>query len=344
MMKPEIMTLIPARSGSKGIPDKNIKIFRGEPLLAHSIKHALGSKLNNRTLVSTDSAAYAEIAQQYGAEVPFLRPAEISQDSSTDLEVFEHALQWLKENLNYVPDICVHLRPTYPIRRVEDIDDIIRILLENPELDSVRSVTVAPDTPFKMWFRSNDGSLSPVMQTEIKEAYNLPRQVLPTVYLQNACIDAVRARVITEQRSMTGQNIYGHIIDHNFDIDTEAQLQKLAGESTLWESIKSEKRTFCIDVDGVIATIVPGNQYDQAAARTETIAAINALYDRGHRIILYTARGSATGIDWIEVTKKQMSSWGVKYHELLFGKPAADFYIDDRLISLDHLHGLLSEF
>src|SRR5688572_8925314 len=271
-MKPEILTLIPARSGSKGIPHKNIAMFRGEPLLAHSVKHALGSKLNSRTIVSTDSSTYADIARQYGAEVPFLRPAEISQDSSTDLEVFEHALQWLRENQGYVPDICVHLRPTYPIRRIDDIDDIIRILVENPKIDSVRSVTLAPDTPFKMWFRGDDGSLSPVIETDIKDAYNLPRQVLPTVYLQNACIDAVRTRVITERHSMTGRAIYGHIIDHHVDIDTGAQLQKLSGESTLWENIRTEKRTFCIDVDGVIATVVPGNQYDQAGPRTETIA------------------------------------------------------------------------
>ena len=88
--RPEVLALIPARSGSKSIPDKNIRIIAGEPLLAYSIEHALASKLITRTIVSTDSPTYAEIARKYGAEVPFLRPSEISQHSSTDLDVFTH--------------------------------------------------------------------------------------------------------------------------------------------------------------------------------------------------------------------------------------------------------------
>ncbi len=93
----EVLALIPARSASKGIPHKNIRRLTGKPLLAHSIEHALKSKLITRTIISTDSQIYVEIAREYGAETPFLRPPEISQDLSTDLEVFEHALQWLKK-------------------------------------------------------------------------------------------------------------------------------------------------------------------------------------------------------------------------------------------------------
>ena len=225
-MTHEILALIPARSGSKSIPNKNIRILAGKPLLAHSIDHALASKLINRIIVSTDSPAYAKIARRYGAEAPFLRPAEISQDHSTDLEAFTHALEWLKENEGYIPDVCVHLRSTHPVRRAEDIDNIIRLLLENPEIDSVRSVVPAPETPFKMWFRRDDGLLSPVVKTEIREAYNLPRQMLPQTFLQNASIDAVRTSVIMEMNSMTGQRIFGYIMDTFFDIDTDEQFQR----------------------------------------------------------------------------------------------------------------------
>ena len=347
--KLKILALIPARSGSKTIPDKNIRLISGKPLLAYSIEHALYSKLINRTIVSTNSPVYAEIARKFGAEVPFLRPPEISQDTSTDLEAFQHALKWLHENENYVPDICVHLRPTYPIRNIEDIDAAIRILIENPDIDSVRSVTPASNTPYKMWFMGNDNLLSPVVKTEIKNAYNLPRQLLPQSYIQNACIDVVRTRVITELHSMTGSNIFGYVMEKNFDIDTEQHLE--ATERYLEQSDKTEIgnkktkdcETFCFDIDGVIATLTPDNQYDLAKPQSENIRLINSLYAQGNQIILFTARGSKTGIDWREITRKQMSQWGVKYHKLLFRKPSADYYIDDKSISMQQLKTLYNK-
>lgn len=331
-----LLALIPARSGSKTIPDKNIRLISGKPLLVYSIEHALYSKLINRTIVSTDSPVYAEIARKFGAEVPFLRPSEISQDTSTDLEAFQHALKWLHENENYVPDICVHLRPTYPIRNIEDIDAAIRILIENPGIDSVRSVTPANNTPYKMWFMGNDNLLSSVVKTEIKDAYNLPRQLLPQSYIQNACIDVVRTRIITELYSMTGSNIFGYVMEKNFDIDTEQHLE--AAEKYLEQSNKTEDcKTFCFDIDGVIATLTPDNQYDLAKPQSDNIRLINSLYAQGNQIILFTARGSKTGIGWREITRKQMSEWGVKYHKLLFGKPSASYYIDDKSISIQQL-------
>jgi len=101
--------------------------------------------------------------------------------------------------------------------------------------------------------------------------------------------------------------------------------------------------TFCFDIDGVIATIVPDLQYDLAEPIIETIAIINYLHTQGHGIILFTARGTESGIAWRRRTEKQMSEWGVKYHRLLFGKPAADYYIDDKLITIEQLKGLLNE-
>lgn len=348
----KILALIPARSGSESVQHKNIRVVAGKPLLAHSIEHALASKLINRTIVSTDSPNYAEIARQYGAEVPFLRPAEISQGTSTDLEAFTHALKCLREKEGYIPDICVHLRPTYPIRRVEDIDGVIQILLDNPDIDSVRSVAPAPDTPFKMWFRGEDGLLSPAVETDIKDPYNLPRQILPQAYLQNACIDAVRTTVITEMKSMTGRRIFGYLMAENLDIDNELQLQE--AEAQLIKDVATEKegdnpifdlderKAFCFDIDGVIATIVPGNRYDLAEPQQENINLVNTLYEQGHRIILFTARGSLTGIDWTEITRNQLNTWGVNYHELAFGKPAADYYIDDKLLPMKTLQTLVS--
>jgi len=269
------------------------------------------------------------------------------------LEVFAHALKWLEENENYIPDICVHLRPTYPIRKVEGIDKVIQILLDSPDIDAVRSVAPSPNTPFKMWFLGKDGLLSPAVKTDIKDAYNLPRQILPQTFLQNGCIDAVRTSVITEKKSMTGQRIYGYLMKENLDIDNELQLRKV--EEHLPENVVGkqeasnltfnldQKKTFCFDIDGIVATIVPGNQYDLAEPQPKNIRVINTLYEQGHKIILSTARGSVTGIDWTEATRNQLSTWGVKYHELVFGKPAADYYIDDKNLSIEQLQTLISE-
>jgi hypothetical protein len=174
----------------------------------------------------------------------------------------------------------------------------------------------------------------------MREAHSQPRQALPETYLQNACIDALRPRTILEKRSMTGDRVFGYIMNSNFDIDTEAQFEQASKEiSLLGLSINMPRKTFCFDVDGVIATLVEGNHYSLAQPRKEMINAINQLYEIGHKIILFTARGSATGIDWTKITQEQMTTWGVKYHELRFGKPAADYYIDDRMLDVaDVLH------
>ncbi|OGF00940.1 MAG: hypothetical protein A2509_04010 [Candidatus Edwardsbacteria bacterium RIFOXYD12_FULL_50_11] len=98
-----------------------------------------------------------------------------------------------------------------------------------------------------------------------------------------------------------------------------------------------DNKTFCFDIDGIIMSLVPGNDYSLARPLPETVSLINRLYDRGHRIILFTARGYVTGIDWAETTRQQLESCGLRYHQLMFGKPAADYYIDDRMISLEQL-------
>jgi CMP-N-acetylneuraminic acid synthetase len=341
-----VLAIIPARQGSKSIPHKNIRSVGGKPLMAYSIEHALAAKKVTRTIVSTDSAYYADIARSYGAEVPFMRPENISQDHSTDLEAFRHALQWLKENEGYVPDICVHLRPTTPVRNAEDIDRMIEILERSPELDAVRSVSENLETPYKMWFRNEEGLLKPVVQHDLKgrlieEAYNMPRQQLPVTYLQNASVDVVRTSTLLEKNSMTGNAIYGYVMAENFDIDYESQLTRVATQLVTSGHEDKKSKTFCFDIDGVIACLTPDNDYTKADCHTSTIDIINALYAQGHYIILFTARGTKTGIDWRQTTEEQLQRWGVKHHELKFGKPAADFYVDDRMIALSDLERLI---
>ena len=147
----EILAIIPARGGSKGIPKKNIRMVDGHPLISYSIQAALESKIINRIICSTDSKNIGNIAQKYGAEVPFLRPLELAQDNTSDLETFYWLLTELKDRENYNPEIIVQLRPTSPIRLRGQIDEAIDLIINNQVVDSVRSVTPAKATPYNMW-------------------------------------------------------------------------------------------------------------------------------------------------------------------------------------------------
>ena len=215
----KILALIPARSGSKSIQDKNIRLLNGKPLIAYSIEIALQSKLITRTIVSTDSQQYAELSTKYGAEVPFIRPKHLATDNSLDLDVFIHALEYLQDTENYKPDLILHLRPTHPYRRLSDLENAITKLRDCPQADSLRSVVVAKDTPYKMW-KLDNGFLSPVIMHQA-ESYNMPRQELPIIYLQNACIDIARYNTIMCRHSMTGEHILPYIMDYMGDIDYE---------------------------------------------------------------------------------------------------------------------------
>ncbi|MEJ2608107.1 MAG: acylneuraminate cytidylyltransferase family protein [Anaerolineales bacterium] len=130
--KAEVLAIVPARAGSKSIPKKNVRLFAGHPLLAYSIAAGLQADCVSRLIVSTDDEGFADIARNYGAEVPFLRPAELAADEVTDLPVFEHVLNWLREEENYRPDVVVQLRPTSPIRPRDCVDRAVGLLLDNP--------------------------------------------------------------------------------------------------------------------------------------------------------------------------------------------------------------------
>ncbi len=224
--KTEILALIPARSGSKSVIDKNIRMIGGHPMIAHSIRHALECPYITRTIVSTDSERYAQIARQYGAEVPFIRPAELATDTALDVDVFYHALKYLQDTEGYRPRLVVQLRPTCPVRRISDINAMIEIMLKDETLDSVRSVVPAKEIPYKMWFQNDDGvTIRPVID-DPPECYNMPRQELKTAYYQNACIDVLRPWVVLEQHSMSGIKIGGYIMKDFIDIDTEEDFEE----------------------------------------------------------------------------------------------------------------------
>ncbi len=217
----DILALIPARGGSKGISRKNILLLDGKPVIAYSILQALESKHITRVIVSTDDAEIAEISRQWGAEIPFMRPAAYAQDLSPDIDVFRHCIEWLREQENYTPDMIVHLRPPGPVRRVEHIDEAIELLAAHPEADAVRSVSMALQTPYKMWHISPDGTMEPVLRLEgVPDSQSIPRQRLPMVYWQNGYVDVIRPRAIMDYQSMWGQRVLPFVVeDHIFEID-----------------------------------------------------------------------------------------------------------------------------
>ena len=228
MLPPEILCLILARGGSKGIPRKNIRILAGKPLIVYSIECAKESKLIRRVIVSTDDEEIAAVAKQFGAEVPFMRPRELARDLTPDLPVFQHALTWLKEKEGYSPDLVVDLRPTGPIRKVSTIDSAIRLMMEHPEADCLRSVTRPSQTPYKMWRIGPEGYLEQLLRVEgLEEPYNMPRQVLPDIVWQNGYIDIVRPRVVLGEGLMSGKKIFPFVVEENYiEIDYEENFQK----------------------------------------------------------------------------------------------------------------------
>ena len=219
----EVLALIPARGGSKGIPRKNIRNFAGYPLLAYSIAAGQQADAVGRVVVSTEDGEIADVARDFGADVPFLRPAELAADDTTDLPVFQHALRWLDENQGYRPEVVVQLRPTSPVRPPGLVDAAVRKLLAHPEADSVRGVVPASQNPHKMWrLTTDDTAMTPLLHVEgIVEPYNAPRQALPQIYWQTGHVDAIRTKTILAGKSMAGGRIFPLVIDARYTADID---------------------------------------------------------------------------------------------------------------------------
>ena len=263
MVAAQVLAIVPARGGSRSIPGKNIRPFGAHPLLAYSIAAGQQAKSVNRVIVSTDDEAIAEVAQRYGAEIPFLRPKALAQDDTLDLPVFQHALEWLEREQAYRPQVVVQLRPTSPLRPPDCLDQAIRILLEHPEADSVRGVVPAGQNPYKMW-RLEGERLQPLLDSPA-QAYNMPRQKLPQTYWQTGHVDAIRAKTIQSKGSMTGEVIYPLLLDPRYTVDIDnltdwARAERLlaSGELDIVHPGRAPRRMpesvrlLVLDFDGVL--------------------------------------------------------------------------------------------
>lgn len=223
-----IIGLIPARSGSKGVTNKNLRLLGGKTLLNWSVQASLSSKLINQTIVSTDSPEYAELARSYGAEVPFLRPRYLATDSSPDTDFILHTMSKLEEE-NKEPDVIVHLRPTTPLRNPSVVDQAIGTFLSsNIEFTCLRSVQEMSESAYKTFEVDEHG----VLMTTFSKSYdieksNQARQGFPKTYSPNGYVDVLSRKFIKKSGLIHGNRAKAFLTNWIDEIDTEEDLSRL---------------------------------------------------------------------------------------------------------------------
>lgn len=217
--------LIPARAGSKRVPNKNIRLLNGHPLLAYSICAALDSKVFQRVVVSTDSQEIADQARRYGAEVPFLRPEEFAGDKSPDIDWLRHLLRELAA-AGQGTDCFSILRPTSPFRRPDTIRRAWAQFLSDAQVDSLRAIEKCTEHPAKMWIVDN-ARMRPVMSnpdTTGTPWHSTPYQALPPIFVQNASLEIARCEAPLQKGTIAGDTIMPFLSEglEGFDINNPA--------------------------------------------------------------------------------------------------------------------------
>ena len=216
--KKQVMAIIPARGGSKGLPGKNIKHLCGKPLISFTIKAALECDSIDETIVSTDYKEIAEIAEKYGARVPFMRPCELSEDDTSTIDVIFHAIDWLEKYKSYRPEYILLLQPTSPLRRTKDINVAIKIL-KNKKAGAVVSVCKTDHHPWWSNTLPADGRMKDFLK---KDILNRRRQDLPVYYRLNGAIYLARTDYIRKYNGFFGPDTFAYKMprEHSIDIDS----------------------------------------------------------------------------------------------------------------------------
>lgn len=212
------LAVVPARGGSKGVVGKNVADVAGRPLIAWTVAAALACRLQPRVVVTTDCPAIARVSREWGAEVPFLRPAELARDETPGVLPILHALQWLEDNEGYRPETVLCLQPTSPLRTAEDIDRAFEVLGETGA-DSVVSVAEADPHPFLVKRLGPGGRL---VDFAAWEAPVGRRQDFPPAYALNGAIYLTRADVLRATGTLFPENTVAHVMprERSLDIDT----------------------------------------------------------------------------------------------------------------------------
>ena len=234
----KILGIIPARSGSKGVPGKNVRLLNGHPLISYTIKSGLASEMITDLVVSTDSEEIQTIAIKYGAQVPFLRPAELATDTALAVPTIQHAVVEMEKIKGFVYDYIVMLQPTSPLKTAEDIDAALNKLINNQEAEGIISVVnVDNNHPMKMKkFVSQNGVEERIVNYEEPPFENCPRQLLPPVFIVNGAMYATKRGVFINKNTFTGDYCLGHEMSPEVSINIDTEYDFLLAEYILNKS------------------------------------------------------------------------------------------------------------
>ena len=217
---PSAIALIPARSGSERVPNKNIRTLARHPLLAYAIATARQAGIFDRIVCSTDSGRIADIARRYGADVPFLRPAQFATATSPDIEWITHALEQLDEHY----DLFAIVRATNPFRGPDALRRAMELLLATPEADSIRAVELVKQHPGKMWVLEGKTMRPLLDQAHLDVAWHAGQyQALPPIYVQNSALEIAWTRVVSQTGTREGKVVAPYLTEghQGFNIDDE---------------------------------------------------------------------------------------------------------------------------
>lgn len=227
--KPEVLVVIPARGGSKRVPRKNVRPLNGKPLIAYAIEAAKNSSLVGRVVVTTDDEEIKEVAKTHGAEVPFMRPADMATDTARVIPPLQHAVTWLKENEGYSPDIFVLIQPTVPGVNKEDIDAAIQTLIDT-KTNTCVSVKEISEPPEWMYTKSPEGVLTSWGAADITTR----SQDLPKRYILAGAVYAVWTPILMEKGVVTDvENTSAIVIPRERATDIDEEVDFTIAEALL---------------------------------------------------------------------------------------------------------------
>lgn len=238
MKKYEIIGIIPARGGSKGVPRKNIKLLNGIPLIVYTIKTALNCKLLTDVVVTTDDEEIRKIALRFGAKAPFLRPKELATDNALAISTIKHALLQMEKIENKRYDYVVMLQPTAPLRNSEDIENSLKFLIEKGADGIISVVDVDNWHPMKMKKFVGES----LVDYEKPPMENPPRQILPKVYMVNGAIYATKRDVFVEKETFQGDYCLGYIMPKERSINIDDEIDFIVAEYLLKILCHQEKK------------------------------------------------------------------------------------------------------
>ncbi len=327
------IAFIPVRGGSKSIPLKNIKELAGKPLVYWTARAANNAKCIDKVIIATDSAEIKNVVLQFDdlkkIEI-YDRDQQNAQDASSTESVM---LEYIKKSNLSQDDYFFLIQATSPLLESQHIEEMFSKMVTNgadSALSCVRN---------KRFYWSDDGKS---LNYDYKSRPR--RQDFNGLLMENgACYINTVGNILIDKNRLSGK-ISVYEMPEYTAVEIDEPIDFLMIERIMTEHRKQTRPTgnvFCFDIDGVLGEKTDikymDGDYSKNTPNKPFIQICNELYDSGNTIVIHTARGSGTGKDWAEITKKQLEKWGVKYHKIYFGKPAADYYVDDKAMTREML-------